>query len=79
MSETFYVAIKNGQLVVESITGIEHVVKSRAELDQRIRDDSTSAGRDPSKAVVMLSSSLDFPHEFTNDEAVLALVREVRG
>jgi hypothetical protein len=67
-----FLTIENGRLVVEQ-DGVRSVVVDRASMDSLLRE------AEDNDLMVMGSSSLDFPEEYTTDPDVLALVGYLHG
>ena len=56
-----------------------HVIKSVADFRAYIAAEALRSGVKVEDIEVMASSSMDFPAEFTNDPAVIALALELRA
>lgn len=80
---TFILTIQDGRLTVvyDGQRGgrMWRVIRDKADYDQFFASKAAELGTAVEDLDVMCSSSIDFPHEYTRDPAVVALALEIRG
>lgn len=74
----FSLTITNGKVTIGHSGGKKHVINSVEEFVKYVKRKAKAAKCEPDDLIIMCSSSMDFPKEYTSDPAVLKLVRALR-